>query len=176
MEYKHSKLWFWCCCFCCCRLMFLSPHKCTNPLLFLDKWFVRIDLRPLYTTVEKCIARSRVLAQVMVIWGKGWYAGEDGKPIKYFIQVGVLRGSSFLSKALRLPKKLDLRRSPLLKSVRHDGIHVIFSSMNKVLHQRTLGCSANQHRTRVLLSANQIFKIPLEFMSGGLLHHSVKRP
>ena len=61
---------------------------------------------------------------------------------------------------LRLPKKLDLRRTPLLKSVRHIGIHVIFSSMYNVLHQRTLGRSVNHHRTRVLLSANQILEFP----------------
>jgi hypothetical protein len=28
---------------------------------------------PLYTMVEKCIGRSRILAQDMVIWGEGWY-------------------------------------------------------------------------------------------------------
>ena len=66
------------------------------------------------------------------------------KQWKYYIQVGFLRRSSFLSKASRLPKKLDLRRTPFLESVRHVGIHVIFSSMYNVLH----------HRTRVSLSAN----------------------
>ena len=71
-------------------------------------------------------SRSRSLAQDMVIWGKGRYAGEDVNTIKYYIQVGVMWRSSFLSEALRLPKKLDLRRTPLLKSVRHVGSHVIF--------------------------------------------------
>ncbi len=134
-----------------------------NPLLGLAnvKWGGGITpVGLLYTMVEKCTWRSRVLAQDMVIWGEGWYAGEDEKTIKYFIQVGVLRRSSFLSEALRLPKKLDLRRTPLLKSVRHVGIHVIFSSMYNVLHQRTLGRSVNHHRTRVLLSANQILEFP----------------
>ena len=47
----------------------------------------------------------------------------------YFIfQVGVLWRSSFLFEALRLPKKLDLQRTPLLENVCHVGIHVIFSS------------------------------------------------
>ena len=96
----------------------------------------------------------------MVIWGKGRYAREDEKTIKFSIHVGVLRWSSFMSKALRLPKELDLRRTPLLESIRHVGIHVIFSSMYNVLHQRTLGSSVNHHRTRVLLSANQIFEFP----------------
>ena len=36
---------------------------------------------------------------------------------KYSIQVEVLRRPSFLSKALRLPKKLDLRKTPLQKYV-----------------------------------------------------------
>ena len=71
---------------------------------------------PVYTTVEKCTGRSRALAQYMVIWGKGWYAGEDERQLKCSIQVGVLRRSDFLSKALRSPKKLDLRKTPLLES------------------------------------------------------------
>jgi hypothetical protein len=33
------------------------------------------------------------------------------------IQVRILQRPSFLSKALRLPKKLDLRRTPLQKSI-----------------------------------------------------------
>ena len=118
------------------------------------------DIGPVYTTVEKCTGRSKALAQDIVIWGKGWYVGEDKKIIKYFIQVGVLQRSSFLSEALRLPKKLGLRRTPLLESVHHVGIHVIFSSMSNVLHHWTLGRSVNHHRTRVLLSANQILEIP----------------
>jgi hypothetical protein len=32
--------------------------------------------------VEKATGRSRISAQDMVIWGKGWYAGEDVKTIK----------------------------------------------------------------------------------------------
>ena len=36
---------------------------------------------------------------------------------KYFIQVGVLRRSNFLYEPLRMPKKLDLQRNPLQKSV-----------------------------------------------------------
>ena len=85
---------------------------------------------------------------------------EKMKDNKIFYQVGVPRRSSFLSKALRLPKKLDLRRTPLLKRVRHVGIHVIFSSMYNVLHQWTLDRSENHHRTRVLLSVNQILEFP----------------
>jgi hypothetical protein len=34
---------------------------------------------------------------------------------KYYIQVGVLQRLGFLSKALRLTKKLDLQRTPLKK-------------------------------------------------------------
>ena len=43
---------------------------------------VHSHLGPLYTTVEKCTGRSRVLAQDMVFLGEGWYAGEDEKIIK----------------------------------------------------------------------------------------------
>ena len=112
-------------------------------------------LRPLYTTVEKCTGESRVLAQDMVIWGEGWYAGEAEKTIKYFIQVGVLRRSSFLSEALRLPKKLDLRITPLPKSV------TMLASMYNALQQRTLDRSVNHHYyTRVSLLANQILEFP----------------
>ena len=32
--------------------------------------------------VEKCTGRSIILAQDMVIWGEGWYAGEDEETIK----------------------------------------------------------------------------------------------
>ena len=35
-----------------------------------------------YTTVEKCTNRLEILAQDTVIWGEGWYAGEDEKTIK----------------------------------------------------------------------------------------------
>ena len=100
-----------------------------------------LPLGPLYNTAENSIGRSRSLAQDMVIGRKGRYAEEDEKTINDFIQAGVLRMSSVFSKALRLPKKLDLRRTLLLKSVCHIGIHVIFSSMYNVLHQRTRGRS-----------------------------------
>jgi hypothetical protein len=35
-----------------------------------------------FTTVVKCTSWSRILAQDMVISGKGWYAREDVKTIK----------------------------------------------------------------------------------------------
>ena len=53
-------------------------------------------------------------------------------------------------KGLRLPKKLDLRRK----------VSAMLASMSNVLHQRTLVYSASHHRTRVLLSANQILESP----------------
>ena len=42
---------------------------------------------------------------------------ENSPRKKYSIEVGVLRRPSFLSEALRLPKKPDLWRTPLEKSV-----------------------------------------------------------
>ena len=37
---------------------------------------------PVYTMVEKYTDQSRISAQDMVVWGKGWYAKEDVKTIK----------------------------------------------------------------------------------------------
>ena len=120
-----------------------------------------LHLGPVYITLEKCIWRSRSLAQYMVIGGKEDMPEKMKRQSKYVIKIAILRMSSFLSEALRLPKKPDLRRTPLLKSVRQVGIHDIFSSMYNVLHQRTLGCSESHHRTRVLLLANQILEFPI---------------
>ena len=95
-------------------LVEVGPYHC-----YQGKGYV--VLGPVYTTVKKCTGKS----YYMFIWGKGWYAGGDEKTIKYFIQVGVFWRSSLLSEALRLSKKLDLRRTSLLESVRHVGIDVI---------------------------------------------------
>ena len=48
--------------------------------------------------------------------------------------------------------------------------------MSNVLYQRTLGRSVNHHRIRVLLSGQSNFRIPLEFMTSGLLHCSINLP
>ena len=64
-----------------------------------------------------------------------WFEARDGRPEKmkrqlnYFIHVGVLKRPSFLSEVVRLPKKLDLRKTPFLKECRNVGNHVVFSSM-----------------------------------------------
>ena len=99
--------------------------------LIIKTYIYRHVLGPFYTMVEKSIGRSKNLARDMVIWGEGWYAEEDEKRINYFIQVGVLRSQSFLYEALRLPKKLDLRRTPLQKKCYHVGNHVIFHPCTK---------------------------------------------
>ena len=49
-------------------------------------------------------------------------------------QVGVIQRPSFLSKGLRLPKKLDLQRTHLVKSVVRLATMPIFSSMLEVLN------------------------------------------
>jgi len=90
-------------------------------------------------------------------------AGEDEKTIK---NASIFNWSWSSPEAkfnsypwvLRSPKKLDLQRTPLPKSVRHIGSHVIFSSMYKVLHRRTLDCTLNHHWIRVSVFANQISK------------------
>ena len=60
-----------------------------------------------------------------------------------------------LSEALRLPKKFDLQRTALQKSVAMLATMSFFHPCTKGLHQRTLGRILNHHRTRVSLSANQ---------------------
>jgi hypothetical protein len=49
--------------------------------------------RPTYRTLRatllfggECTSRSRILAQDMVIWGEGWYAGVDEKTIKKYLK------------------------------------------------------------------------------------------
>ena len=63
--------------------IFLVPH---NIIMILNNIMSTPHILqgqgPIYMIVEKCIDRSRVLAQDMVIWGEGWYAGEDEKTIK----------------------------------------------------------------------------------------------
>ena len=99
-------------------------HNLQECKLIWKPWAFRVAWGPFFVAVEKCTGQSRASAQDMVIWAKGWYAGEDDKTIKYFIRVGVLQVKFFLSEAFRLPKKLDLRRNLLLESVRHIDIHV----------------------------------------------------
>ena len=116
------------------------------------------NLGPLYTTVEKSTGRSRILAQNMVgYFRRGWYVGEDEKTIKYFTEVRDLQRPSFLFEALRLPKKLDLRRTPLLKSIATLATMSFYHPCTKLA---TKGHSVNHHRTRVSLSANQISQFP----------------
>jgi hypothetical protein len=59
--------------------------------------------------------------------------------LKKMPRVGVLHWSSLFSEDLRLPKKLDLRGTPLEKNVAMLANHVIFSSMLEVLHRSSLG-------------------------------------
>ena len=54
---------------------------------------------------------------------------KDEKTIKHSIQVGVLRRPSFMFEAFRLPKILDLWRTPPSKKCGHVDNHVIFASM-----------------------------------------------
>ena len=94
---------------------------------------------------------------------------------KYFIQVGVLRRPSFLFEALRLPKNLDLQRTPLQKSVPTLATMSFFHPCTKfytkgllVVLQTTTGQKCHSQPMK--------FQIPLEFMTSGLLHYSVKWP
>ena len=73
----------------------------------------RMDLRgfqtkgPVYTTVEKCSGRSRILAQDKVNWGSDWYGVEDGD-LFYFIlksYFGVPQRSSFLFGGWRVARE-----------------------------------------------------------------------
>lgn len=49
----------------------------------------------------------------MDIQGNGWYGGQNNKENnKEMPQVGVSRRLGFLCKGLRLPKRLDMQRTP----------------------------------------------------------------
>jgi len=74
-----------------------------------------IDYGPLYTTVEKCTGRSRSSAQGMA--RDGMAEKRKGQLKIYIYLRWVLQRLSFLSQGLRLPKKLDLRRTSLQKKV-----------------------------------------------------------
>ena len=67
--------------------------------------------------VEKCTGWWRVLVQDMVIWGEGWSVGEDEKTIFFQFKLEFFWRPRSLSEGLRLPMKLDLRRTPHYKSV-----------------------------------------------------------
>jgi len=69
-------------------------------------------LRATYTMVEKCTVRLRIWVQDMA----KMVCPRRGKEAKFF-EGQVLWRPSFLSEGLRLPKKLDLRRIPLQKSI-----------------------------------------------------------
>ena len=82
------------------------------------------------------------------------------------------------------PRKLTFGDLLFLKSVRQVGILVIFSIHVQCSPPKDSWPFVNHHRTRVLLSANQILEFPwnspwkfiLIFMIGGLLHRSVNQP
>ena len=86
--------------------------------------------------------------------------------------VGVLQWPSFLSESLRLPKKLDLRRTSLAKKCWHVGNHVNFSSMFELLHQ--LQCKPWPMKNP--FCSLSYCSIPLWLLVGALLQHSLKQP
>ena len=57
------------------------------------------------------------LPKAWLVEGRGVVLEKMKRQENSLFKVGVLRRSSFLSKALRLPKKLDLRKTPPSKSV-----------------------------------------------------------
>ena len=134
-----------------------SSDVCGQRVDFLFTFGLRAALHyggEVHRSVKNFSPKHGYLRQRMVC-RRRW---EDNK---LFSQVGVLWRSSLLSEALRLPKKLDLRRTPPSRKCRHVGNHVSFSYMYKVLHQMTLGCNVNHHQTRVSPSANQILESPI---------------
>ena len=72
---------------------------------------------PLYTTVEKSTGRSRISAQNMVIWGNGWYAGEDEKTINYFLKLEFFGGQVYCLRLWGCPRNLTSGELPLQESV-----------------------------------------------------------
>ena len=63
--------------------------------------------------------------------------------MKIDTKIGVLWRPSFLFEDLKLPKKLDLRRTALTKSLVMLIAMSFFHSMLEVLHYRILGRSVN---------------------------------
>ena len=65
--------------------------------------------------VKKCTGQSIILAQDKVIRGNGWHGIEDGKKIKIkFLKLEFSEGQVSCPN-LRVPKKVDLQRTPLAK-------------------------------------------------------------
>ena len=103
---------------------------------------------------------SRVLTQDIVYLRQGMVRRRKWEDNKIFYSSSSSPEVKFIVRGFEDAQETWLRRTPLLKSVCHIGILVIFSSMYNGLHQRTLEHTINHHRTRVLLSANQILKLP----------------
>ena len=78
-------------------------------------------------------------------------------------------------KAVRLPKILDLRRTPLQKSATTLAAMSLFYPCTKFSTKELFGRSVNHHQKRVSLRPIK-FQNSLEFMTSGLLHRSVMRP
>ena len=71
-----------------------------------------------WTTVEKCICRSRISVKDKVVWGDGLVWQRRWTNFQNIIpQVGVLWRPSLWHEGLRLPKKLDLWRISIAESV-----------------------------------------------------------
>ena len=120
-------------------------------------WFVWIG--PIYTTVEKCTGRWRSLAQNMVIWGEGWYAGEGEKTINILFKLDYSWGQDSCMRLWGCSRNLNSIELPFQKKSPcwhpcHFFIHV------QMFSTKGLGHSVNHHRTRVSLLANQILEFP----------------
>ena len=93
---------------------------------------------------------------------------------RFLPQVGDLHRPSFLYEGLRLPKKLDLQRSPLARSV---AMLIIISSviMLELLHHTGLGHSINLGRWRTHFVAIITLLHSPQILDRALRHRSLNR-
>ena len=126
--------------------------------------------------MEKSTCRSRILAPDMVIWSEGWYAREDEKTINYFYSSSSSPEVKFLDRGCEVAQETWPPQTSSFKKVSPRGqpchclIHVQSSPPKNSWPQ----CKPPPDKSVTLGQSN--FRSPLEFMTGGLLHHSVKHP
>ena len=60
---------------------------------------------------------------------------------RFRMKLDFYEGQVYCLRGLRLPKTLDLRRTPIAKKCRHVDNHVNFSFMLEVFHHIILDCS-----------------------------------
>ena len=84
--------------------------------------------------VKQCTNQSWISAQGKVIWGNGWYDGQDEKNSKKKVSNLSSLEAKFLVWGFEVAQKTWPPENSPNKKCCHVGNHVIFSSMIEVLH------------------------------------------